>query len=45
MRNVTDLKRATEELSESFERVQELRQEARQERQRLNLIIQNVPTR
>jgi PAS domain S-box-containing protein len=42
MRNVTDLKRATEELSESFERVQELRQEARQERQRLNLIIQNV---
>lgn len=42
LRNVTDLKRATEELSESFERVQELRQEARQERQRLNLIIQNV---
>jgi len=42
MRNVTDLKRATEELSQSFEQVQELRQEARQERQRLNLIIQNV---
>jgi PAS domain S-box-containing protein len=42
LRNVTDLKRATEELSQSFERVQELRQEARQERQRLNLIIQNV---
>ncbi|HVA22779.1 MAG TPA: ATP-binding protein [Chloroflexota bacterium] len=42
MRNVTDLKRATEELSESFGQVQELRQEARQERQRLNLIIQNV---
>jgi PAS domain S-box-containing protein len=42
MRNVTDLKRATQELSESFEQVQELRQEARQERERLNLIIQNV---
>jgi PAS domain S-box-containing protein len=42
LRNVTDLKRATEELSQSFERVQELRQEAREERQRLNLIIQNV---
>jgi PAS domain S-box-containing protein len=42
LRNVTDLKRATEELSQSFERVQELRQEARQERQRLDLIIQNV---
>jgi PAS domain S-box-containing protein len=42
LRNVTDLKRATEELNLSFERVQELRQEARQERQRLNLIIQNV---
>src|SRR5712692_3690673 len=42
MRNVTDLKRATEELSQTFEQVQELRQAARQERQRLNLIIQNV---
>src|SRR5579862_1090334 len=42
LRNVTDLKRATEELTQSFERVQELRQEAHQERQRLNLIIQNV---
>jgi PAS domain S-box-containing protein len=42
LRNVTDLKRATEQLSQSFEQVQELRQEARQERQRLNLIIQNV---
>ncbi len=42
MRNVTDLKRATEELRQSFERVQELGHEARQERQRLNLIIQNV---
>ncbi|MGH2518192.1 MAG: PAS domain-containing sensor histidine kinase [Chloroflexota bacterium] len=42
LRNVTDLKLATEELRSSFERVQELDQQARKERQRLNLVIQNV---
>ncbi|MDE3076850.1 MAG: PAS domain-containing protein, partial [Chloroflexota bacterium] len=42
LRNVTDLKRASDELRSSFERVQELGHEARTERQRLNLIIQSV---
>src|SRR5262249_24029770 len=42
LKNVTDLRRAAEELSRSLEELQAAGEEARRERDRLNLILGNV---
>jgi PAS domain S-box-containing protein len=42
LRDVTDLKRATTELEAQFKRLRQTEQKARRERDRLNLILENV---
>jgi len=42
LRDVTDLRRATTELEHQFKRVRHAEQKARRERDRLNLILENV---
>jgi PAS domain S-box-containing protein len=42
LRDVTDLKRATTELEQQFQRLRHAEQKSRRERDRLNLILENV---
>ena len=42
LRNITDLRRATEQIEENYQRLRVLEAEARTERDRLNLIIDSV---
>jgi PAS domain S-box-containing protein len=42
LRDVTDLKRATTELEQQFQRLRQAEQKSRRERDRLNLILENV---
>jgi PAS domain S-box-containing protein len=42
LRDVTDLKRATTELEHQFQRLRQAEQKSRRERDRLNLILENV---
>jgi PAS domain S-box-containing protein len=42
LRDVTDLKRATTELQAQFQRLRQAEQKARRERDRLNMILENV---
>jgi signal transduction histidine kinase/PAS domain-containing protein len=42
LRNVTDLKKASTELEHQFKRVRHAEQKARRERDRLNLVLENV---
>ena len=42
LRDVTDLRRATTELEHQFKRIRQAEQKARRERDRLNLILENV---
>ena len=42
LRNVTDLRRATEELSENYRRIRLAEAEVRSERDRLDVIIDSV---
>jgi PAS domain S-box-containing protein len=42
LRNVTDLKKAAVELEHQFKRVRQAEQKARRERDRLNLVLENV---
>jgi PAS domain S-box-containing protein len=42
LRDVTDLKRATTELEAQFQRLRQAEQKARRERDRLNMILENV---
>lgn len=42
LRDVTDLKRATTELEQQFKRLRQAEQKARRERDRLNMILENV---
>jgi signal transduction histidine kinase len=43
LKNVTDLRHATEELSHNVQRLQTVDEEIRLERDRLNLVLRNVP--
>ena len=43
LKNVTDLRRVTEELSANIQRLQSADQEIRMERDRLDLVLRNVP--
>jgi PAS domain-containing protein len=43
LKNITDLRHATEELSQNVQRLQTVDEEIRLERDRLNLVLRNVP--